>query len=358
MSAKGTAAAMVVSAVVWLGSLVLVPGGGVSAAAGPSAPEPPALLADTGLFADGDRAWPGPGVQAFAPQYPLWTDGLVKRRWLALPAGATIDAADPFAWDFPVGTKLWKEFALGDRPVETRFLWRATATTWVAAAYEWDATGTMATLVPASGVRGVVEVAPGRRHDIPSRADCATCHGPTDRLRVLGVNALQLSPDRDPGALHADPLRPGLATVTTLAAEGRFGPQPPPWTAAPMRIPADRPETRAVLGYLAANCGMCHDGTPAIAGFDASLAMRDVAMDPAAVVAGLRDTPTRWQAPGLPEGETVLVRPGDASTSALFLRMRSRAPSTKMAPLGSVVADKRALAAVTHWIDVTLAPAH
>ena len=57
------------------------------------APAPPRLLSQTGLYA-------APGVVAarnlaYAPQYPLWTDGAAKRRWIRLPAGATIDAADP-----------------------------------------------------------------------------------------------------------------------------------------------------------------------------------------------------------------------------------------------------------------------
>lgn len=86
-----------------------------------TAPLPPTLAA-TGLYgADGELA---PDLIAFSPQYPLWTDGLLKRRWLVLPPGATIDAVDADAWQFPPGTRLWKEFArpTDGRPVETRFV--------------------------------------------------------------------------------------------------------------------------------------------------------------------------------------------------------------------------------------------
>ena len=38
---------------------------------------------------------------AFAPQYPLWTDGAAKRRWISLPPGTAIDASDPENWVFP-----------------------------------------------------------------------------------------------------------------------------------------------------------------------------------------------------------------------------------------------------------------
>ena len=60
---------------------------------------------------------------AFSPQYPLWSDGAAKRRWISLPPGTAIDASRPDAWEFPRGTRLWKEFSL-DRPVETRFIER------------------------------------------------------------------------------------------------------------------------------------------------------------------------------------------------------------------------------------------
>src|SRR5690242_17449896 len=44
----------------------------------------PQRLADTGLFAAGSTRDIAPGVLAFSPQYPLWSDGATKRRWIAL----------------------------------------------------------------------------------------------------------------------------------------------------------------------------------------------------------------------------------------------------------------------------------
>src|SRR5687768_3582906 len=45
----------------------------------------------------------------FTPRYPLWSDGMSKRRWLYLPPGTSIDKSDPDAWEFPRGTRAWKE---------------------------------------------------------------------------------------------------------------------------------------------------------------------------------------------------------------------------------------------------------
>ena len=57
-----------------------------------SAQEPPQRLSETGLFlADGTI---DPRNRPFVPQYPLWSDGAAKSRWIHLPEGAKIDVSD------------------------------------------------------------------------------------------------------------------------------------------------------------------------------------------------------------------------------------------------------------------------
>src|SRR6188472_4441619 len=69
---------------------------------GPAEPAPlPERLSETGLFAPGSVTDIDPRNLAYAPQYPLWTDGATKRRWVRLPEGAAIDARDPDAWQLP-----------------------------------------------------------------------------------------------------------------------------------------------------------------------------------------------------------------------------------------------------------------
>src|SRR5436305_4822918 len=89
------------------------------------APRPPRLLSATGLYADASLKIDARN-RPYSPQYPLWSDGAGKSRWMYLPPGVQIDGTDIDSWVFPVGTKLWKEFAFDGRRVETRFLWRAT----------------------------------------------------------------------------------------------------------------------------------------------------------------------------------------------------------------------------------------
>lgn len=310
----------------------------------------PQHLTETGLYAPDDRAVVASGVRQFLPQYPLWSDGMTKRRWVFLPKGASIDATSELAWDFPVGTKFWKEFSLNGRRIETRMSWKVSPTRWLMASYAWNDDGTGAMLAPAEGVPGVVEIAPGRRHSIPSRTDCTACHG-SDRTGPLGFNALQLSNDRDPNAIHGEPLAPGMLSLADLVNDRVLSPAPRHFVGDPPRIRTSNPATRSVLGYLASNCMMCHngaaDGTPP----GPSLAMREMLDDADAAARNLVDRPSGWQVPGAADGHSVVVHPGSPDLSALFVRLRSRAPSSQMPPLGTVLRDQQAVDAISRWIS-------
>jgi cytochrome c553 len=316
----------------------------------------PARLVDTGLYVDADAARVGDRVRRFAPQYPLWSDGAAKTRWVSLPAGTIVDGSDVHAWQFPVGTRFWKEFAFNGRKVETRMLWKAAADEWLAASYVWNEEGTDATLAPEEGVRGVVEIAPGRRHSIPSRADCAACHG--QKRAPLGFTALQLSADRDPNAIHGEPLTSGMVTLDVLVAEGLLLPAGAVPGRRP-RIATGNPNTRAVLGYLLANCGSCHNGTDDISVPGPSLNPRDLVADADAVVNSLLARSSRWQVPGTTDGTSRLIDLASPEASALLARIRSRRPSSQMPPLGTVMRDDRAIGAIEEWIrrDLAGAPA-
>jgi len=306
----------------------------------------PARLSETGLYLDGRPDAIDPRNRPFSPQYPLWSDGAAKSRWVFLPAGSTIDATGD--WQMPVGTKFWKEFRFDGRKVETRWMWRASADRWIFATYVWNQEGTDAVLAPDAGVAGAVELAPGRSHDIPAIADCRACHG-DKRPGPLGFNALQLSTDRDPNAIHGEPLAAGMLTVATLDRERLLSPARPGLVAHPPRIAASDPQTRAVLGYFAGNCGHCHSGSGEIAYDGPSLKHSDI-LDGDAVAAALLRKATIWQVPGQPEGESFMLTRAHPDASAMLARMKSRRPSSQMPPLGTVLRDEAAIAALERWL--------
>jgi hypothetical protein len=251
------------------------------AAAAHAAPPLPTELAETGI---GD-----PGTIAFTPQYPLWSDGTTKRRWLKLPPGTSVDASRVDAWEFPPGTKAWKEFSHGRR-VETRFIERLADGSWRFAAYVWNAQGTEARLAAEKGEWVAVPEAPGGRYRVPSRADCLACHEGA-AVPILGYSAVQLSP---------------------------------------ARIAAPTPQARAALGYLHGNCGHCHNDSGPLAGVELSLAQLAAA-------------------PGASAERTArsLARRGDD----VLRRLRSTSPYVRMPPIGVSVIDAEGVALVEQLIS-------
>jgi mono/diheme cytochrome c family protein len=342
-------------ALVLLCSLVAAAAMTVAGAAQPAAPAPlPRLLSETGLFEAGSGTVRA-DVIAFAPQYPLWSDGTRKQRWIRLPAGRAIDASQPDAWQFPVGTRLWKEFSFGRR-IETRYIERLADGSWRFASYAWNADGIDAVLVPEDGAIVAAAGAPGGRYSVPSRNDCLACHeGPA--VPVLGFSALQLSPDRDPLAPHADPARREDADLRSLVAQGRLVNLPPPLLATPPRIRARTPTERAALGYLHANCGHCHNAAGALDGLQLALAQyADSGSDSVEqTLRSLLGHSSRFRPHGAASAQRVAH---DGSGHMLTLRMKTANPLARMPPLGVQVVDTEGVTLVERWITSDLQRPH
>ena len=315
----------------------------------PIAPPMPDRLSETGLYLPGTQTI-DPRNRPYSPQYPLWTDGAAKARWIRLPEGTRIDGRTPDAWMFPVGTIFWKEFSFGGRKVETRMLRRVSIERWSYASYVWNDAQTEAMLAPEQGVPAVAEVAPGKRHDIPGREDCRACHE-NGATPALGFTALQLSDDRDPGAPHAEPLQPGMMTLRTLITERLLEPAAPVLMHHAPRIGGDA-RTRAALGYLTANCGHCHNEQSPVATVRFPLRLSGDGGVPQTndVVARLLARVTTWDLPGREPGQSSTIVAGAPDLSVLLVRMRSRRPSTQMPPLGTVVPDREAVELISGWI--------
>jgi mono/diheme cytochrome c family protein len=296
----------------------------------------PRTLRETGYGA--------PGALAFSPQYPLWSDGADKTRFIALPAGASIDATNPDAWDFPSGTKLWKTFTHAGRPVETRYIERDRDGRWRFATYVWSVDGGEAELAPPRGAVLAVRDAPGGRYAVPSRGDCLACHGGA-AAPVLGFAALQLSPARE-----AKPVA-GEVDLRALVERGWVRNLPADLTAP--RIAAVTALERAALGTLHGNCAHCHHAAGGQVPVRLNLMQRvaDPARSTADVMRSLLEAPTRYQ-----QGEQAAfaVVPGNPDASVLLQRMRARDGRTQMPPLGTDHPDARALALLARWITEDL----
>jgi hypothetical protein len=328
---------------------------GTTAAAASETPPPlPESLRDTGLFETGSVDKVRSDIRSFSPQYPLWSDGATKRRWVSMPPSGVIDASRPAAWVFPAGIRFWKEFSMGGRRVETRLIEHRADGSWEFASYVWNPEGTEATLAPANGIRSLA-IADGAQYRIPSQSDCRACHEGA-AAPLLGFTALQLSPDRDPLAPHKEAPRTGDLDLAALVKLGWLKGLPQELVDEPPRIHAPTPAGRAVLGYLNANCGQCH-ADPNLASGAVPVELQ-LALDPTDHGAGERvmrllvERESRYRPRGA--ADVHLVVPGDASAGTLMARIRSRDPRIQMPPLGTAKPDLEAIALLERWIEQDL----
>jgi len=348
------ARALLVLAAVWLWAGVsgFTPVGArleqVAKAPSNAAPAPPPLperLSGTGLFLPGTRDV-DPAHLAYSPQYSLWSDGAGKRRWMSLPEGGVIDGSDPDSWEFPAGTRFWKEFSFGAR-VETRYLERLPDGAYRYATYVWDPVLDDGVLAPESGVRGVRELGGGVRHDVPSDGECRACHEGRPSP-VLGVGALQLSSDRDPLSPHTEPLPKGAVDLRELVRRRLIAGLPASVVSKPPRI-AGSPRERAAAGYLFGNCSGCHNarGPLAFVGLDFDQPVMDLRASRARESVERRRS--AFTLPG--ESESLRVVPGRPEASAVWFRMQATEPASRMPPIGTKLVDPEALELVRSWIS-------
>jgi hypothetical protein len=271
------------------------------------------------------------GVRGYDPSLHLWADGAEKNRFIRLPSSTSIDTSDMNEWVFPVGTKVWKEFLVGGKRIETRYQEKR-ADGWFRTTYLWAADEQSAYEVTA-GAKNVG----GTGYDVPSQGQCVFCHqGRKDN--VLGFEAVGLSTAAATGFTMRDLVREGLVT------------HPP---SALLTIPGT-PVEAAALGWLHANCGIaCHNTNPNALASGTGLHMRLSAGQLESVQA----TDAYQTAVGMPSnfqpspGAGFLrIKPGDVAHSAIPYRAGSRNDGAQMPPLGTQLPDAAGLKMIEDWI--------
>ena len=316
--------------------------GSVDGGAGPCAEAgvPPSTLACAGLYADFATKELSPGAVAYAPATPLWSDGAQKARWIELPPGTQIDISNPDEWTFPIGTKLFKEFRVGGKRVETRLFLKTSATFWNRGTYVWNADDSAAVL--SDGTRKAVPVGDsGVTWALPSDDDCDECHrGRLDR--ILGFEQVSLGL---PGAQGT--------TLADLAADGLLT-HPP--SAVSLTIGDDGTGLDSLaLAWIHVNCGVtCHNVNPSAAGYGAGMHLR---LEPSQLDGSAPD-PATWDVlrttlnvpcvSGSVAGSPRIV-PGDPQDSVLYQLMDERG-TLQMPPIASLVVDAPDVAVVRAWI--------
>jgi hypothetical protein len=297
----------------------------------------PQHLRCTGLYADLGYSTLGNGVQPYTPGIVLWSDGAEKHRWIYLPEGQKIDASSSGDWTFPIGTKLFKEFAIGTRRIETRFFQKVRDDHWMRTSFVWDAAGSDA--VRSAG--GDITLSDGSTYHVPTSKECDQCHqGRKDR--ILGFEAIGL------GVAGADGL-----TLEKLVAEGLITPAP---SNSHLQIADDGTGKSAeIIGWIHMNCGVsCHNDNGASSAHSTNLRLRlspDDLDGPASDYPAISNTvnvgatTSRWS------GQMRIV-PGAPYQSLLYNLVASRkGKNDQMPPIASRIVDQPHVDALRAWIQ-------
>lgn len=310
----------------------------------------PPVLSQTGAFTDIVSLRPDPALIPFGMNVPLWSDGSLKTRWVALPndgppyapseqAGFSVNRA----WTYPEGTVFVKHFELTineitrqRRRLETRFLVRDASGAGYGLTYKWrddqleadllnpgcdtcDLNETY-TIVTATGTRN-------QTYTYPSRFDCVRCHNRLAGM-LLGPKTTELNGHFVyPTGTRDNQLRVWnrLGMIYPPLDESLIPTYPRLVSFAETSVPL---ETR-VRSYLDINCSNCHRPGGEGPTWD-----------------GRFSTP-------LPDQKIIAtseITPGNVAASQMYQRMNSATPGFRMPPLLKNVVHAQAVQMLQTWI--------
>ncbi|MCB1095667.1 MAG: VCBS repeat-containing protein, partial [Verrucomicrobiae bacterium] len=320
--------------------------------------QPPPLLSQVGAFTNLATLTPHPGLVPYAVNTPLWSDGALKSRWIAVPNDGTRDSigervtfSATAPWGFPAGTVAVKHFEipvsqldpLQIRRLETRFIVVIPSGDFYGVTYRWREDGTDADLLPGAASDPLqIELADGSQTtqtwNYPSRQDCRGCHNPSSGV-FLGLRTHQLHGlFTYPGEAAAENQllawnAAGLLTPSFDPAELPGFPK-----AAAIDDPSASVETRA-RSYLDSNCANCHHPGFLSTGFDLRftqpLASLNVINGSVLYDLGIEDAR--------------VIAPASLERSILYQRMNTDGIH-RMPPIGRNVIDAEAVSVIGQWI--------
>ena len=323
----------------------------------------PRKLSDSGLFASVRDHRLVPSVIPYSVNSPLWSDGAIKERFMAVPGLEKVEYKASRAWGFPEGTVLIKTFSIetdvgnpkSRRRIETRFLTLHDNGEWAGYSYRWNAEQTDATLVENGGANAIYEIRDpkvlgGKRKKnwrFPSRAECMVCHTREARY-VLGPTTLQMNRDHGYHGTIDNQLR-------TLEHIGFFKPKKTskknpsgspfgdPQTLPRLPDPFDKTQSldSRARSYLHANCWHCHVVN---GGGNAEMELH---FSKSRKESKIYDEKPRHITFGMKNG--LLVASGAPKRSLVLHRIGLRGKG-QMPPVGSYEVDQRATKMLSEWI--------
>ncbi|MDA9774115.1 NPCBM/NEW2 domain-containing protein [Saprospiraceae bacterium] len=325
----------------------------------PSAQEIPNLLSETGVFTDLENLKVKNGFIPYDVNSPLWSDGAVKKRWLAVPNDGKHDSAteqisfdSDFEWQFPTGTVFVKHFELpidmtninGEtKRLETRFYIIDDNGVGYGFTYQWLNDQSDAVLLQDSDTRDFEIIdelgnPTTQTWTYPSRLQCNHCHNSNAGF-VLGVNSWQLN-----GNLEYEKTGVVANQIQSMdyidLFDEKLGNDIIDNNKPAVNLESTAPLQEKVASYLASNCSSCHRPNGVEGAFDARFG---VPLNYKNLINATGESHNN------PEGGIIVI-PGNHAHSQLWLRDASTTEE-KMPPLGRSVLDRKWIETLAFWID-------
>jgi uncharacterized repeat protein (TIGR03806 family) len=311
----------------------------------------PALLSQTGAFADLRTMTPVAGLIPYDLIVPFWSDGAAKVRYMALPPGQRIGFTPDGEWTFPAGTVFVKTFELPTdeahpqirRRLETRLLVRDEHGGVYGVDYKWRPDNSDADLLSGSLIENIaIRRADGSVREqpwyYPSRENCLTCHN-AHTSGVLGPKTRQLNRTFTyPSGVSDNELRTlhHLHLLDTQLSETQLQALP---TLAALSDKSRSIEDRA-RSYLDANCGHCHRPGGTVAYFDARfstpLAKQQLIDGPILINEGIE--------------RPHVIAPHDIWRSIAYMRINTNG-DIRMPPVARETIDGQGVQVLRDWIN-------
>ncbi|MDC6406903.1 MULTISPECIES: PQQ-dependent sugar dehydrogenase, partial [Maribacter] len=327
----------------------------------------PQKLSETGAFSDLESLSVNEGVLPFELIEPFWSDGALKKRWMAIPNDGTHNTAEEqisFSengiWEFPAGSVLIKHFdyPIDDnnpsitKKIETRFSVKGDDGNFYFFTYNWNESQTDAFLQEV-GLDESIQVTKtdgGSREVIwhyPSVSECIACHNNTTK-GTLGTRTRYLNKEFDYSEKGGS-IGNQLVTLSALGIlDTEINDMDTPNFLTYTSLDDETADINdKARSYLDLNCAYCHQsGTGNRADFD--LRLVNSLSQTGLLTAGMNATL------GI-DGEGILI-PGDASKSQLYHRPASINEGIMMPPLAKNQVDSKGVLLIQQWIDQLQAP--
>ena len=315
----------------------------------------PAQLSLTGVFSNTAAMIPTNGLVPYSVNTPLWSDGALKTRYLAIPNNGgplTPDQQIGFdpnnPWTFPAGSVFVKTFELNTdttnpnvrHRLETRLLVRDSNGGVYGVTYKWRADNSDADLLSGSLTEAITITNAGgtttQSWYYPSPADCLACHTAVGGY-VLGVKTRQLNLNQTYAATGVTDNQ-----LRTLNRLGCFNPAFDEAAIASFQQLAALTNLAASLeqrarSYIDANCSQCHQPGGTGPTFDARYSTPLASQN---LING-----------GLDSSGFAMIVPQDVWRSEIPPRLNTNAPAVRMPPLGRNLIDTNAVQVILDWIN-------